>query len=137
MVRFHLVDNVRGEPDMWHGREVKRAQFTARFVGGSAAIKSYEMHGDFAQQTSDGKRGLEGSIDGRFEVVTEKAKISRFRAVAQMQAWGASRFTPSPPAGRFPMAIAMIEANDSVSHVVPPQAMDEGADYYLNPNEKH
>jgi hypothetical protein len=54
-----------------------------------------------------------------------------------MQAWGASRFTPSPPAGRFPLVIAMIEANDGISRVVPPQAMDEGADYYLNPQVHH
>jgi hypothetical protein len=137
MVRYHLIDNVRGEPDMWRDKEIKRVLFTARFVGGSTSAKDYELHGDFAQQTSDGKRGLEGSIDGRFQVATQSAMISRFRAFARMQAWGQSRFTPSPPPGRFPLVIVMIEANDSVSSVVPPQAMSEWSDYYLNPEWKH
>ncbi len=133
MVRFHLIDNVRGEPDMWKPEEVKQKNFSARYVGGNASAKFYEFHGDFGQRTSDGKRGLQGSIDGRFQVAITQLKISQFRAFAQMKAWGASRFTPGAPAGQFPLLTAMVEANDQVSQVVPPQALYEWSDYYLKP----
>ncbi len=133
MVRFHLIDNVRGEPDMWRPEEVKQKNFSARFVGGNASAKFYEFQGEFDERTSDGKRGVQGIIEGRFEVAMTQLKISHFRAFAQMKAWGASRFTPGAPAGQFPLLAAMVGASDQVSQVVPPQALYEWSEYYLNP----
>jgi len=133
LVRYHLIDNVRGEPDMWKGDEVAKSNFSAKYIRANATGKTYEFRGEFAQRKKDNTRGSQGNIYGRFEVANNQSKITNFRAYAQMEAWGASRFTPGAPSGIFPMAVAMVETHDEVSKVVPPQAMYEWPDYYLNP----
>lgn len=125
LVLFHLVDNVRGEPDTWNEDEVKQALFSAEMVHDDGAIKTFNFHGDFSAQTADDKRGITGTIDGEFDIDSGD-QISKFRAFAQAQAWGVSRFTPGAPPGRFPLVIAMIEANDDISRVVPPEALYPG-----------
>ncbi|MBX9693138.1 MAG: hypothetical protein K2Z81_12185 [Cyanobacteria bacterium] len=135
MVRFHLVDNVRGEPDMWRKGQVKSVSFHARLLDKNQSVKTYEFQGGFSMAAASGGRGFKGSITGQFDVVTEKPKVSRFRAMAQGKAWGVSRFTPRAPAGQFPLMIAMIEASDEVSRVVPPQAYyPSWPDEYLKPD---
>ena len=57
------------------------------------------------------------------------ARVTYFRAYAEARAWGASRFTQGAPPGRFPVVIAMIEADDSIARAVPPQGISEGDDY--------
>lgn len=133
LVRYHLIDNVRGEPDMWSGEEIAKSNFSARYIGSNATGKTYEFRGDFAQRKKNNKRGSQGNIYGRFEIANNRSMLTSFRAYAQMQAWGASRFTPGAPSGTFPMVVCMIETHDDVSKVVPPQAMYEWPDYYLNP----
>ncbi len=133
LVRYHLIDNVRGEPDMWKGDEIVKSNFSARYVRSTASSKIYELRGDFAQRKKDNKRGSAGNIYGRFEIANNELRITNFRAYAQMQAWGVSRFTPGAPSGTFPMVVAMVETSDEVSRVVPPQAMSEWPDYYLKP----
>lgn len=135
LVRYHLIDNVRGEPDAWNPDEVKRALFTARMVADSGAVKTYEFHGDFAQRTSDNGRGIEGAIDGRFEISKSENRASHFRAFAKAIAWGSGRYTQGAPAGRFGMVFALIDVNDTISKVVPPEFMGEYGswDEYLKP----
>lgn len=133
MARYHIIDNVRGQPDMWKGSEIKKAQLYARFVGSNQSKKCYELHGEFSQVTEDGRRGLNISIDGRFEVPMGQTRLARFRAFGSGQAWGVSRFTEGAPTGRFPLLIAMVEVDDEIAKVVPPEAMGEWADWYVNP----
>lgn len=118
---------------MWSGEEIAKSNFSARYIGSNATGKTYEFRGDFAQRKKNNKRGSQGNIYGRFEIANNRSMLTSFRAYAQMQAWGASRFTPGAPSGTFPMVVCMIETHDDVSKVVPPQAMYEWPDYYLNP----
>jgi hypothetical protein len=128
LVRFHFVDNVRGEPDTWNDDEVKQAVFSAKMISDSGTIKSFKFHGDFSAQTANHKRGIIGSVDGAFKI-TGSDQISKFGAFAQAQAWGRSRFTPGEPKGRFPLVVAMIETSDEISRVVPPEALYPGHEY--------
>lgn len=134
LVRYHLVDNVRGEPEMWTESEVKRADFSAKLVANDGSSKSYEFHGDFALKTANGRRGVKGDMNGRFDISHGVANISRFRAFGEATAWGASKFTQGAPPGRFHLVIAMIETDDPLSKIVPPQGMNEWSDY-LHPQK--
>src|SRR5207302_5579887 len=87
LVRFHLVDSVRGIPGFWEREEVRRAAFTAQATGGTAARRAFVFHGGFAMRTSSGGRGYEGTIVGDFDLVVPGARVARFRAVASGQAW--------------------------------------------------
>ena len=129
LVRFHLVDNVRGEPDMWTAEDVRKADFTARRRRSANGADSFVFHGAFAQRTPNGRRGLEGRIWGEFDVPSATDKVVRFRAFGKGQAWGRSRYTPRPPRRRFPMVFALVEADDAAARTVSPQAVSSGEAY--------
>lgn len=129
LARFHLVDNVRGEPDLWSAAEVKRAAFFARRVGPKGSDARFVFEGAYAQRTADGKRGLEGTIRGALAIDPQTSRIVRFRAYGAGQAWGRSLYTPRPPRGRFPLVFALVEADDSMARAVPPQAVSSGEAY--------
>lgn len=129
MIRFHLIDNVRGEPDMWKKSDVKASNFACKLVK-DGTNKSYQFVGVFTQLTNDQKRGLDGKIFGEFEIDSTKHKVIKWRAYATGLAFGRSTFTPGEPKGKFPLSIAMIETDDEISKIVPPQAVSYGADYH-------
>lgn len=129
MARYHLIDNVRGEPDMWENSDVRKADFTARQVGSQGNIAKFAMAGTFQQCTSSNKRGLQGSIQGEFEIDEKTMKIAHFRAFAWGQAWGESTYCPGAPKSYFPMVFALVDSDDRLAHAVPPQALAWEDDY--------
>jgi hypothetical protein len=136
LVRFHLVDNVRGLADSWNADDVQRADFAVQLVG----PKTYALSGQFAagnQYPGDlnykGPRGVEGKLQAEF--VVEGDRIVRFRGVVEATAWGAGTNTWGQPKGRFPLVIAMIETDDPVSRAVGPVWREWGLDYQ-NPATK-
>lgn len=125
IARFHLLDNVRGEPDMWESRDVRKLEVRkASFEGDVARIEVA-----FSLATPGDKRGYEGNLE--IEAKTDATnRIVRFRGFASGQAWGASTWTPGAPEGKFGLVIAMIEASDEVAKAVPPQAILWGREYW-------
>ncbi|MGI8922711.1 MAG: hypothetical protein ACR2HJ_01500 [Fimbriimonadales bacterium] len=131
IVRYHLVDNVRGEPDMWLAGQVKRADFTMKPLGKSKGKLLYSFRGAFTQKLSDGSRGLGGTIRGEMDLDAANNRVIRFRAYAEAQAWGDSKFTKWAPPGKFPMVIAMIESTDNIAMNVPPEALGLDDEYFF------
>lgn len=128
IVRFHLIDNVRGEPDEWQPAEVKTAKFTAQLVGRDSRTKRFAFTGAYAQVTKKTNRGQQGNLQGTFDVIDNK--IANFRAFGQAVAWGESRFTPGAPQGKFGLVFAMVSTQDQVVQSIPPQAVWEDGEYY-------
>lgn len=128
LTRFHLIDNVRGEPDMWAETDVWRAEFSARVEAVSDDFV-IGFTGEFEMRTADGKRGYEGRIEGRFVIRGGTRQLYKFFAYAEGQAWGVSTYTPGAPEGRFPLVIAMLRADDEMAQVTPPQAAACGEEY--------
>lgn len=129
LARYHLTDFVRGEPNFWKGSEVKRARFEGTILQKTPEIVEIRFTGDYAMQTGDGQRGLEGKMDGVFVLEQASTKIRKFRAFAEGRAWGAGTYTPSPPPGKFPLLFAIQETSDAFSKIVPPQGALDGPDY--------
>jgi hypothetical protein len=131
LVRFHLIDNVRGEPDEWESKDVKQADFTAKFIGQDTLAKHVEFKGEYRQETDNHRRGQQGTLYGKFDIVTATRKIEHFRAYGQATAWGESRFTPGAPKGKFALVTAMISANDRTADVIAPHALwGDGQEYH-------
>ena len=141
LTRFHLWDNVRGEPDLWEKEEVRTAEFTAtpRREGDSVRV---EISGKFAIEAPAGKRGYrsrelppsgyEGSLRGEITIDATTHQVQRLALVAEGEAWGESTFTPHAPPGRFPLKIAFVLAEDELAQEVPPRGMIYGVDEYLH-----
>lgn len=125
IARFHLVDNIRGEPDMWNVGEVRRLEVSKVTVEGD----TIRFEGLFALGSADGKRGYEGRLE--VEARTDDTnRIVRFRGFASGQAWGAGTWTPGAPDGKFGLVIAMVDADDGIAKVVPPQGINWGREYW-------
>jgi len=112
IARFHLVDNTRGEPPMWSGKEIRAIDMK---------IDNGKITGEVHLETADGKRGYKASLLG---FVSKKGnKVVRFDMVAHGKFWGSGRYTGAPPPGKFPLAISFTLADGTdVADSIPPQA---------------
>ncbi len=135
LVRYNLIDNVRGQPDLWEASQVKKSDITVTPVGRSGDSMVYKFTGAFALATADGKRGLEGEITGEIETDPSKRTLTWFRAIADATAWGDSKFTAHAPNGKYPLVIGMMNVDDGLSRTVVPDAISLG-DLYFIPAEK-
>ena len=87
MVRYHFVDNTRGEPPFWRTDEVRRADVRLNDEG--------VLDGKVELQTQDEQRGFEAEVFGHLE--TKDGKLSRFDLVARGWFHGEGRFTRGAP----------------------------------------
>jgi hypothetical protein len=128
LIRFHLVDNVRGEPPMW-AREHIREQDLAVVVEDAAAGR-LRLEGGAKLQTHDGQRGYDARLQGIITTDPTKQRFNRFDVLAWGEFWGEGRYTGGAPKGRFPLLIAFSRAGDLPADRVPPQGSREFNAYF-------
>jgi hypothetical protein len=125
LARFHLIDNTRGEPNMWKRTEVRKMEL---------ALSGGRLTGQIRVETASGDRGYQAEILGFVE--SKDGQITRFDLVAKGEAWGEGTFTKGAPKGRFPLAIALSLASGAdPADKVPPQAVRGWLSGYLRPQE--
>ncbi|MBI3725434.1 hypothetical protein HY251_16010 [bacterium] len=151
IARWHLLDDVRGEPDRWRAGEVRRAELRATRVTSKEGLAArvsgaFSMLAAAGKKSEDGRalgeRGYEGTIEGELAVSPSPARLATFRLLARGKAWGESTYTPSPPAGKFPLSVAFVllssgkKGEKAPPFVVSPQGLDDGRETYLAPPAK-
>lgn len=121
LVRYHLIDNTRGEPPMWGAAEVKKLDVT---------LKDGRLTGTVHLETKAGDRGYQADLLGVLD--TKDGKVTRFDLLAKGEFWGEGSFTRGAPKGRFPLAIAfsLARSETGVSRV-PPQGARGNLKGYL------
>jgi hypothetical protein len=140
LVRFQLFDNVRGEPDPWSPDQVRLADFSARAERRGDEV-FVTVEGRFKMErprSEEGRGGLpdtgyEGTLTGETRIDPRDARILEMRWLAEGEAWGRGRYTGRPPEGRFPLKIAIVEADDDIARRIPPQGLIWGRGEYFNP----
>lgn len=134
LLRFHLVDDVRGTPDMWGVNEVQRARFTAQVLRQEGAARTLSFQGDFAmrgqRRSAVGARARvvqshRGQLRGEITLDITSNRLLRFRAFSEGRAAGEGTYTPYPPPGEFRLLIGMVEAlpADHGARTVPPEGV--------------
>ena len=122
LLRFHLLDDVRGTPDMWRPSEIHKHAFNARVISDANGERTIKFYGKFDLKTSSGGRGFVGTIQGEIGV-KNSSELSHFKAYADGKAWGRGTYTPFPPDGKYGLHIGFVDAHDEASQVVPPEAV--------------
>lgn len=125
LARFHLVDNVRGEPDRWRRDDVRRADFRVMRHGDGR----FTFRGPFEMVNPRRLRGYVGSFEGELGIDPRSGRAVSFEAFADGQAWGDHSNTSGAPKGRFPVKIAFRSVDDEVARNVPPQLSYFWAEY--------
>ena len=122
LVRFHAVDNTRGEAPMWSDQQIESLDLQME--------KDGTVLGSTRLSTADGKRSYRADIRGHVEL--EEGVLTRFDLVLKGEFFGQGRFTPGAPAGAFPLAVAFRLASDQdVASRVRPQALKAVGPGYL------
>jgi len=121
LVRYHLIDNTRGEPPMWRTDEVKKLELT---------LKDGKISGTIHVETKSGDRGFIADLLGTVEM--KDGKVLRLDLLAKGDFWGEGNFSRGAPKGRFPFAVAFSIADpESATSKVPPQAARGNLKAYL------
>ena len=121
IARFHLVDNTRGEPNMWKPSEIDDLEL---------AIKDTHVEGKANLKTTSGKRGYETEIQGVIEI--DQGRVVRLDMVALGKHWGDGTYTKGGPKGRYPLAISFTLANGTdIADGLAPQGSRGWIDGYL------
>ena len=128
ILRFHLVDNTRGEPSAWRRSEVKNYSMTLR----QTANDTFAITGEARLATADASRGYTVNLMGVLGV--EGGTLVRFDLVAIGDHWGSGRYTGKPRPGKTPLGASFtIAKGDGPENSIPPQAAS-WLDGYLRPD---
>jgi hypothetical protein len=111
IAQFHLIDNTRGEPEMWDDADIRKLDL--RLDGG-------KLSGTVQLENKSGDHGYHAELLGFVE--SDKGRVVRLDMVAKGSYWGDSPFTRGAPKGKFPLAVAFtLASGDLEADRVPPQ----------------
>jgi hypothetical protein len=135
LVRFHLVDNTRGEPPFWERSHLRRFRLTLTVVRATADGIELRLDGEAVLATNadptKADRGYEAGLRGELRYLPVKQTIDRFDVVAVGEHWGEGRFTPGARPGRSLLGVAFGPvAGDQPADWIPPQAAREVNRYF-------
>ncbi|CAN5380404.1 hypothetical protein BH23VER1_BH23VER1_31910 [soil metagenome] len=123
LLRFHLVDNTRGEPPFWERDEIRDFRFE---IQPTDEPRRFRLSGHALLATSanpeSADRGYDADLLGTVEI-TEDGSPGRFDLVALGQHWGEGSYTLNARPGNSPLGIAFeLAARDQPSDEIRPQA---------------
>jgi hypothetical protein len=144
LVRFHLIDNVRGEPDLWEPKNIKSREFKLTKLSASDERLRIRIEGVYSMLMPPRHRderphvvpemGLTGTLQGILEIDPRDTTLKSAKLYSAAEGWGESVYTKTAPKGKFPVKFAMVLAEDALSHKIAPQGvMDRGREDYLAP----
>lgn len=130
IVRFHLIDNTRGEPPMWRPEEIRSQKLTLTVEEVTPTAVRLRLEGAVllasAADATKAKRGFDVRLLGTIRYDRAKSVIDRFDVVALGEHWGAGTYTPNPRPGRQPLGVAFeLALTPTPADLVPPQAARE------------
>ncbi len=143
IARYHLIDNTRGEPDMWKAEHVRKNEISLTVVEATPDVLKLRLDGNVLLSTSDeipatsaevqrGERGYDVALLGGIQVDRKTTAITKFNVVALGDHWGTSRYTGQPRPGKTPLGIAFELADGKqAADVVPPQASRKWEEYLI------
>jgi hypothetical protein len=125
-VRFHMVDNVRGEPSFWEPADVSEARLWLRVEDPAAG--TLRLEGSARLQHGE-ERGYSACVQGHLTYDRTRDRFTRLDLLSWGEAWGETALTRGAPPGRFPLVIAASLARGSGADMVPPQGSRDIGSY--------
>ena len=126
LLRFHLVDNTRGEPGPWRPEDVRKAELTWTVENATPTSLQLRLDGSALlatdADTEKARRGYDVRLLGFLHYDREKAVVDRFDLVAVGDHWGRSTYTPGERPGRKPLGVAFeLRRGNDPADLLPPQ----------------
>lgn len=125
IVRFHLVDNTRGEPAAWNRDQIRAAKINLVIDEVNDSGLTMRLEGaclmSAAADPTKATVGFDVALRGTIHYDAAKKLIDRFDVVALGQHWGSGPYTGIARPGRTPLGIVFELAGNSPADRVPPQ----------------
>lgn len=130
LVRFHLVDNTRGEPPMWTRDEIRKNDLSLTVTEATPQHLRLALDGAVllatAADPAKADRGFDLRLRGYLSYDKTKKAFDRFDILAVGDHWGNGANTREPRPGRMPLGVLFeLAKGDSSFERVPPQAARE------------
>jgi hypothetical protein len=135
ILRFHLVDNTRGEPPTWAHKDIRSSDLTLTVEEAAGTALRLRLDGSALLATdadpARADRGYEVKLLGYIGYDALRRAIDRFDLVAVGDHWGQGTFTRGARPGRTPLGIAFeLARKEGPSSEVPPQGAREIEEYF-------
>jgi hypothetical protein len=135
LLRYHLVDNTRGEPSCWEREQVLKARLTWTVESVSDEAVRLNLEGEALLATGrdpqTAGRGFDVRLWGHLRYDRGKKAIYRFEMLAVGDHWGRGTYTEGERPGRKPLGVVFeLTKGDNPTDLVPPQAARD-FDYYM------
>jgi hypothetical protein len=137
LIRFHLVDNTRGEPTMWKRAEIRANEITLTVEKVSATVVRLRLEGSVILATNKdidrSDRGYIVRLRGYLNYDGIKKIFNRFDVVAVGEHWGETKLTEGSRPGRSLLGIAFeLARGDSPGSQAAPQGARTIEEYLGN-----
>jgi hypothetical protein len=135
ILRFHLIDNTRGEPPMWRRDQIRSSDLTFTVEQATPAGLLLRLEGSVLLATdadpAKAARGYDARLLGYLRYDTNNQAIDRFDIVAVGDHWGEGTYTRGARPGRKPFGVAFeLARGDSPADRIAPQAAREIGEYF-------
>jgi hypothetical protein len=135
LVRFHCVDNTRGEPSFWKASEVRHAEFTLTVTGVSVDELELRLDGTVLLSTTENpnkaERGYEASVRGELKYDRNKTTWSQCDVAVLGMHWGEHTHTGEARPGKSLLGIWFTLADTTKpSQTIWPQALRDESTYW-------
>jgi hypothetical protein len=134
LIRFHLVDNTRGEPPCWRPEEIRSSKLSLVVEDVTDAKVRLRLEGSVLLATNanvkQADRGFEVRLLGYLVYDRRQETFDRIDIVALGEHWGEGPFTKGARPGRSPLGIVFeLAAGNAPADRVPPQGAREINEY--------
>ncbi len=132
ILRYHLVDNTRGEPEHWKRDDIRSKALTLTVTGATADGVELRLDGEAVLATdadpAKADRGYEVKLLGKLRFA--KGAFDKFEVAAIGEHWGAATFTKKgerPGRGLLGVTFDLADPTVSADRVAPQGAREIGA----------
>jgi len=134
LLRYHLVDNTRGEPPYWASKDIRKKHLRWTVLLADKEDVRLRLEGSVLLATdanpAKAKRGYEARLFGYLHYDRVRKIVDRLDVVAVGEHWGEGAYTPGARPGRQPLGIALeLAGGERATDKIPPQAARDLEDY--------
>jgi hypothetical protein len=134
LLRYHLVDNTRGEPSFWWPEHVRRCDLRLKVTAASAESVELRLDGEaLLTAAASGKQpehGYEARMQGRLRYRPSSRAFDRFDLAVVGDYWGEGPYTKGSRPGKNPLGVVIELAGDEPTDRIPPQGAREQNKYF-------
>lgn len=135
LLRFHLLDNTRGEPPAWNQRDVRSSDLRLTVETSTADHIRLRLDGSAllatAADPARAERGFDVRLLGHLRYDRHNRTMDEFRLLAVGDHWGEGPFTGGARRGRTPLGVAFDLADRAnPADLIPPQMARHVESYF-------